>query len=493
MYIFKNAFRNITRSKGRNILIGIIITVIVLCTCIALSINEAGNNLVKTYKSKTPLELSFKLDMNKLRNASDEEKNTFKSLTLDNIKDYVDSQYVKDYYYTLETTLSSDSINAVEVNERPNNENNNNDNPNTDKFKMQDIGDFRISAYSNFAYLEDFENGTKKITEGTMISTESTGNQIVISEALKEENNLKVGDEITFYIPSDTTKTFTFTIVGVYKDNTSTANNSFMSMNAMNSSNQLYTNTTKLQEILSATTNENNNKLIDNNGLTAKIYLNNDKDLSAYKKEVNKKGLNSYYSISTNKEEVESTLKPIKNITNFSFTFLIVILIIGIVVLSVINFLNIRERKYEIGVLRSIGMSKGKVTLLFVTEIFIIAMIGLIIGTTSATIVSQPITNKILENEISSFTEQSKNIENNFGNGDFQKPSEKIQENNKFDHRNTNNKNTANYVDSLKVHLNITTILKLFVITIILTISSGIIATFSINKYNPNKILQNRS
>ena len=101
MYLFKNAFKNITRSKGKNILIGIIITVITTCTCISLAINKAASNLVNSYKTKNPLEVSFNLDMSNLRSATDSEKENFKSLTVDNIKSYGDSNLVKDYYYTL--------------------------------------------------------------------------------------------------------------------------------------------------------------------------------------------------------------------------------------------------------------------------------------------------------------------------------------------------------------------------------------------------------
>ena len=44
MYIFKNALRCISRSKGRNVLIGIIVFVIGVSACIGLSIREAAEN-----------------------------------------------------------------------------------------------------------------------------------------------------------------------------------------------------------------------------------------------------------------------------------------------------------------------------------------------------------------------------------------------------------------------------------------------------------------
>ena len=44
MYILKNAFRCISRSKGRNILIGIIALVIAVSACIGLSIRQASED-----------------------------------------------------------------------------------------------------------------------------------------------------------------------------------------------------------------------------------------------------------------------------------------------------------------------------------------------------------------------------------------------------------------------------------------------------------------
>lgn len=44
MYIIKNALRCIGRSKARNILIGIIVLVIAVSSCIGLSIRKASEN-----------------------------------------------------------------------------------------------------------------------------------------------------------------------------------------------------------------------------------------------------------------------------------------------------------------------------------------------------------------------------------------------------------------------------------------------------------------
>lgn len=502
MYIFKNAFRNTVRNKGKNILIGVIVTVIVICTCVSLAIHKAGNNLVETYKNSNPLAVSFSINMNELRNASDDVKSSFQSLSIDDVLKYADSNYVKDYYYTLEASVNSSEIDAIIDNERPKKpEGDERFNKHNDDFGGS-MGDFRISAYSNFAYLDDFTNGTKKIADGSMITGNGDKDEIVISKALALENDLEVDDEISFCLNNDEDVIFTFKIIGIYDDASESNASSFMQFNALNSSNQLYANISALENILENQGNDDT-KLIANNGLTAKFYLSSNNKLDKFTDEVYKKGLSEYYEVTTNENEILATLQPIQNISSFSFNFLIVVLIIGIVVLSVINFLNIRDRKYEIGVLRAIGMSKIKVTIQLVLELFFVALISLVIGTGVGFIVSQPVTNKILENEIESYTEKENSTTENFGREDMMRPSQNMDtppddfgnRNNGFDggfKRDKRNYQEIDYVDSLKVTIDFSTIIQLIGMVIVLTITSGSVASIVVNKYNPNKILQNR-
>ena len=79
-------------------------------------------------------------------------------------------------------------------------------------------------------------------------------------------------------------------------------------------------------------------------------------------------------------------------------------------VLFVINMINIRERKYEIGVYRTIGMKKSTLTLQFILELFIVSFVALLIGAGLGSISSVPVSNFLLENEIESSTEKIENI-----------------------------------------------------------------------------------
>lgn len=469
MYIIKNAWINIKRHLGRNILIGLIVLVVALNSTVALSINTSGNKLTESYKNKNELEVSFKLDMSKLR----DENTTYTKLTVDDIENYADSDYVSSYYYTLDTSLSSDDIEAINVSEKfePKEDVPKGEMPESRRENMPSQGDFKITAYSDTSYIENFINGTSKITSGSMITKDDEENHIVISEELANQNDLEVGDEITFYLPSDSSITYTFEIIGIFETTDDSASEDFMNMNALNAQNQMYTSITAINKIL-----ENDDSP---NSLNSIIYLNNPDDLEAYTKEVKEKGLSDYYTVSDNTDEITSTLTPIQNISNFSMTFLIIILIVGAIILAIINMLNIRDRKYEIGVLRAIGMSKVKLILSLLTELFIVTVIAFTIGIIGGKLISQPVTNKMLENEIASYQTNSQNTRENFGGRGFERPNEQ--------------RAIQNYEDSLKVTLDANSVILLFCLGLILVIASGSVSAIFITKYNPNQILRNQN
>lgn len=483
MYIFKNAYLNITRKKGRNILIGVIIAVITIGASIALTIHKSGTALVESYKENNPLEVSFTINPENFRgqgnSSAGTEKKTLETLTLDDIKKYGDSSYVSDYYYSLETAMSAKDIEAVSY-DTADEEDGEERNHGNDR-KME-VGDFRITGYSNPSYITEFIEGTKKIKEGEMFSSDNEENVLLISEELAENNDLKVGDIITLYNDGDEDTTYEFKIIGIYEDNSEVDTGGFMQMNAMNSRNQMYTNFTAIQKIT-----EKNSSSKMGNRIEAKYYLQNNQDLESFEKEARNKGLPDSYTVTTNEEAVLATVKPIQNVSHFSFTFLIIILIVGAIILGVINLINIRERKYEIGVLRAIGMKKSKVALEFVAEIFMVAIVSLIIGTGIGTVLSQPVTNAMLASEIESYQNESKQMTENFGSGDFQRPA--MHKNNMG---NSGIKSNVEYVDSLTVHIDALTILKLFLVSLLLTLTTSVISIIFISRYEPNKILQDR-
>lgn len=480
MYIFKNAWKNVTRNKGKNILIGIIIVIVTISSYISLAVNMSSNNLVESYKNSNPLEVTLSVNMRNLRENKDNNSNIqIESLSIDDVNNYGNSDYVKDYYYYYNISLSSEDITAVSMDDyfkKPEGEDAPSDMPDRGNEKMINDGDFRFSAYSDITYAEAFINGTNKISDGEMFDNDNEENVIVISSDLASENELSVDDTVIFYVDS-TDETIEFKIIGIYYDSSDNSDN-FMNMNAMMSSNQIYTTLSGMEEILEL-------KDSINNSLNAKFYLNSADDLENYSDELREKGLSEYYSINDNMDTILSTLEPIQNISNFSITFLIVIIVVALIVIGILTMINIRDRKYEIGVLRAIGMSKIKVMMQLLIEIIIVTIIAIIIGICTGKVLSQPVTNVMLKQEIEKYQKEQNEIKDNFGgkefeHGDFgiQKPGEMT--------------NSENFVDSLTVEIEPITIIQVTGISLLIAILCGTISIIYVNRYSPNKILQNR-
>lgn len=213
--------------------------------------------------------------------------------------------------------------------------------------------------------------------------------------------------------------------------------------------------------------------------ITPSFIIENKEVVDLFIEEVKQKGLNEYYTINTNLEELETATKSIENVKTFATTFLIITFIISSIVLFVINMINIRERKYEIGVFRTIGVSKFKLTMQFVLELLIVSIIMLIIGAVCGSYLSKPIGNLLLQNEIEDAKVQEQEISDNFGKGAMNmefKGNIEVQE--------------INTIDAV---VDINVVMELLGIGVILTLISSLASMISIQRFSPLTILKERS
>ncbi len=98
MYIFKNALRCITRGKGRSILIGIVVMLLSVSSCLGLSIRESNRTLKKQYADD--MEISATLNKNS-RNGD--------SISLETLESYGKKDTVKNFYKTSSLYFSAGS------------------------------------------------------------------------------------------------------------------------------------------------------------------------------------------------------------------------------------------------------------------------------------------------------------------------------------------------------------------------------------------------
>ena len=549
MYIVKNAFRCISRSKGRNILIGIIALVIAISACIGLSIRQASENAKTSALEGMSITATISYDRasamgqlnggrpggmgggggfdrdqfaNMMGNAS--------SLTLEEYEKYATASSVQDFYYTL-TAYFNGSENLSPVSDETEDSDSSEDDKGSSSSGMPSgfpggmggmmgglfsSGDFTIVGYSSDSAMDAFMNGTASILEGgTMFEEGTTEYVCVISEELAMYNELAVGDTIVITNPSLESETYTLTISGIY---TSSENNDFsMSMfgASQDPANRIYMSANALQEVLGES--ESNNTTITNEttgresdskitGTLAATYSFADSDAYfAFEEEVRTLGLADEYTVSSSDiSDYENSLAPLNTLSTMAGWFLVVILIIGGIILVVLNIFNVRERKYEVGVLTAMGMKKWKVAAQFVCEILVVTMIAVVIGAGVGAVSSVPITNALLAGQIESQNAQQNQMDQNFGRPDnFQGgsfPGGSMGEmpsdmpnfgggNNPFGEMFNG---AANYITEVDSAMNLTVVFQMIGVGLLLTLVASAASILFIMRYDPLKILANR-
>ena len=247
-----------------------------------------------------------------------------------------------------------------------------------------------------------------------------------------------------------------------------------------NSVNTIITNT----NFVSKLTDANSNLKVETKPT---FTLTSSKVVTKFESELKTKGLDNNLMVETNLDLVENATKAISNVKTFATTFLIITIIIGTIVLFIINMINIRERKYEIGVLRTIGMKKSKVVLQFLCELLIVSAASMLIGAGLGACLSVPVSNHLLQNEISESQSKSENIASNFGHGE---PNGNTRMENKSNFQGVAN---VSEVKNINAVVDFKVLAELFGIGIIITLISCSSAIISIERFSPLTILKERS
>ena len=554
MYIIKNAFRCIGRSKGRNILIGIIALVIAISACIGLSIRQASENAKTTALEGLSITATISYDrasaMGQMgggrpggfgggggfnRDQFADMMGSASSLTLEEYQKYAEASTVQDFYYTLTAYFNGSENFSPVSDETEDSESDSELNGSLEEENsgrpsgfpggmgsmmggMFSSGDFSIIGYSSDSAMTAFINGNASIVDGTMFDEGTSELDCVISEELAMYNELAVGDTVIITNPSLETESYTLTISGIY---TSSENNDFsMSMfgASQDPANRIYMSAAALQTVLDAS-EENSTTITNDYGreseskitgtLSATYSFADTESYYAFETEVRSLGLSEDYKVSSSDiSAYENSLAPLDTLSTMAGWFLIVILIIGGVILVVLNIFNVRERKYEVGVLTAMGMKKWKVAAQFMCEILVITMIAVILGAGIGAVSSVPVTNALLEGQVESQNSQQSQMEENFGRpGNFgggfpggnmggmpgEMPSDRPDDigggknpfGDMFD-------SAANYITEVDSAMNLTVVFQMIGVGLLLTLVASAASVLFIMRYDPLKILANR-
>jgi putative ABC transport system permease protein len=326
------------------------------------------------------------------------------------------------------------------------------------------------------AWDDEFIANERQISNGRMPQTDY---EALISLEVAELNNLSIGDTIRLYsnlIAGEEYRTIyrELTIVGIYFDMTVNPFAGFLTSPFVNRRNEILTSF----DTVMAYINE------DDMGFTvdAVFYLHNPSYLAAFEAEARSLGLDDMLLVSTNEAEYAAIVAPVEGLRRVAQTFMWVVLILGGTILIILSTIAIRERKYEIGVLRAMGMKKHKVAAGLWTEMFTLTIICLIIGLTVGSAVAQPVSDTLLAAQVENVSLQNGNI----GVSGAQVGGMSVVD---------LGSGSANYsaIDTLDISLGLRTIVEIIGISLLLTSIAVLAASTRITKYEPIKILMERN
>lgn len=544
MYIIQNAWKSITRNKLRNVLIGIIVLVIAVSACVALSIRQAAETTKEDTLSTMSVTAQITYDRSSAMEemassgeapSEDGEEPSFSrdnfdfdalesSLTLDEYLTYTSALQDGDtYYYSAALSLNSgsDSLLAYGTEESSDSSSTSTDSTSTDAASNMpggDIGgtisssDFTVTGYSSYdAMLDMFgTDGTYSISEGSMFDESASDYTCVISDELALYNDLSVGDTITLSNPNYESETYTLTIVGIYT-NSASSEGGFSMVDPANEIFVSYGTATAITDASAATgytyTNDNSEEVSAalTSMFTFTYSFSSVEHYESFATAVYDLGLSEDYTVSSSDlTAFEESLEPLETLSTMALWFFVIVLIVGGVILVTLNIFNLRERKYEVGVLTAIGMKKQKVAAQFLTEIFIVTFAAIIVGAAIGAAASLPITNALLDSQISSSTTTAETLNSNFGFDSGSAPSGGDMPSGDMSSEGggmvggggtslDNAEGNVSYVDSVSSATNLTVLLQLVGVGVLLTIVSSLAALISIMRYEPLKILSSRS
>jgi len=454
MYIISNAFKNLARNKGRNILLAAITLAIIIGTVVTLTIYNAGARVIDEIRLDIGSRVTIEQDILSMFRAGGVEALTedTEHIPINDFVRFADSDYLSS------AILNADVIHLISET-LANIQSNNQDVP------------FRLLGTS--APEEDLLN---IIIEGRIFASL---NEVIIDDEIARLNNISIGDtiklETVFYQIRDFTgidfyfedKFFELTVVGIY------------SAELYEQPLFAFTDIFTSFDTIAAAGWESNFGLT----MSVEYFLRNPDYLELFENEVRAKGLPDTYIVSINQAVYDRVTGPMLSMKSAVMTFTIVILSLGSLVLALISFLVVRERKYEVGVLRAMGMERGKVAFGILAEGVMITTLCLVIGLGIGSAAAQPIGDGLLESRVAAAEERSAELGHDrvasvviFGG--------QMQTVHSIGHRPES---------EITVGMGANTVIQIIFITLGLAALSGIIGVALITQYEPLKILRERN
>ena len=347
--MIKNAIAYITRKRNRTLIIFIILTIVLSCLYSCLTIMKSSNEIEKILYESSNSSISIT-------------KKDGKYFNVNQFKDIEKIKEVEKIIIQYDGLAKLKDAKVVSGEQRINREDL------SDEFK--NVVSFEATNNTKRNIL--FSSRVFTIKEGKNIE-ENDKNSIIVHEEFAKQNNLKLGDEVDLELldleKSEEIKSHKFKIIGIFSGK---KQETYTGLSSDFSENMVFVDYSTSQEILNKS--ENNkiaNKILMYSGSaeSTDLALNKLKELKIDE---------SKYFVQKDSNAFEESLESVSGIKHMIKIMTYSIMLGGIIVLSLILILWLRERIYEIGIFLSIGTSKIQIIMQFIFELLFISIPSII-------------------------------------------------------------------------------------------------------------------
>lgn len=477
MYIIQNAMSNVWRHRGRNLLLGAIILVVIAASVIALMISSTSGAIIADYKERFSSDVRFQPNMDKVREeamaASTDGAVRMSMPTIDEqlYMELGESEHLADAVYTATTGVVPEGITTIDEAELGGGSGLMMAGPGAG-VDTPEVMEYTASLRGgSFA---EFEDGSRALADGDF---PDALNEVIISTDLASEAALAIGDSMHLAGQLNDVEAgksediaYDVTIVGTYDDLTDEYGQDRMQNAFTNTRNQILTTyDTVVQEYVA-----------DLRGMqiSGTFSLKSPDLLEAFTAEARAKGLPEVFDVATDEAAYDQIVGPVEGLQSISLTFMILVLVFGGVTIALLTSIAIRERKYEIGVLRAMGMRKSAVSLGLGAEILAITAACTALGLVLGAVAAQPVSDLLLAGQIDAAENAAPE------DGRMMMPGMGAMGGSAVD---------AEPLTELSVALTPIAIAQIGGVALLLAALAGAIALSRITKYEPMKILQERN
>lgn len=409
--MMKRSWLSVTRKPSRTIILMLILFAMANLVLATISIKGSVNESMEYAKSSLGGTVYLQADMEKIRAQMESE---FQSgdrasgerlqierpeISAEMVESIADSDYVKDYTYSLNGLGKAESFEPVET-------------ETIGRGGMMGggmsfnisggedsiTGDVSVMGVNSYAFIDGVQNGTISLESGTYFD-ESTDDGAIISYDLAVANDLEVGD--TIKIQNISTKEYVeLEIIGIYD----VSEDGFYA-------NSIYMNVATAAKFLSEDEYSDGNYSVSG----VQFFMANAEYADAFMEEVQEKypdlegdGL----ALSIDDSAYQQMVGPIESVGSFANTIFWIVVVASVVIISLMVTINVKDRRYEMGVLLSLGATKLNVLGQIATELIVVGTVAFALSMGTGTALAGVMSQGLLDSQIAASEAES---EQNFG------------------------------------------------------------------------------